>query len=221
MTTYTEQFNLVVKSINYYNDILLNPDKMVWGTMTKEEADDAFNDINNDLHQDWGTKSSEMLLWIREENEEEEEDDSSTIQYRKEIEEGCPKGYYTIWDMYGFKYIDENEFYKHKILVNDKCKVVNNFEVGQYHIFKWGAGGHGFQRHYRMDITKITKCFISFELCDITAGWDYPEDNVKYKKKIQFKKFSLDNCIDIPDSFSCWDNGTEKIKVGDLHKIRL
>jgi len=69
MSTYTEQFNLVVKSINYYNDILLNPDKMVWGTMTKEEADDAFNDINNDLHEDWGTKSSEMLLWIREVNE--------------------------------------------------------------------------------------------------------------------------------------------------------
>jgi len=69
MSTYTEQFNLVVKSINYYNDILLNPDKMVWGTMTKEEADDAFNDINNDLHDDWGTKSSEMLVWIREEEE--------------------------------------------------------------------------------------------------------------------------------------------------------
>tara|TARA_R110001599_G_scaffold338638_1_gene557799 strand:+ start:1 stop:498 length:498 start_codon:yes stop_codon:yes gene_type:complete len=152
--------------------------------------------------------------------DEEEEDDSSLIQYRKEIEEGCPKGHYTIWDMYGFKYIDENEFYKHKILVNDKCKVVNNFELGQYHIFKWGQdGGRGFQRHYRMDITKITKCFISFELCDITAGWEYPEDNVKYRKKIHIKEWSLDNCIELPDSFSCWDNRTDKIKVGDLHKI--
>ena len=40
---YKKQFNLVVKSINYYNDILLNPDEMAWGTMTEEEADDYFN----------------------------------------------------------------------------------------------------------------------------------------------------------------------------------
>ena len=145
------------------------------------------------------------------------QDDSSFIQYRKEIQEGCPKGYYTIWDMYGFKYIDEDECYKHRILVNDKCKVVNNFEVGQYHIFKRDSNN---QRHFRMDITKITKCFISFELCDITAGWDYPKDNVKYKKKIKFGKYNMDNCIDIPDSFAVSNySNLNKIKVNDLHKI--
>ena len=151
------------------------------------------------------------------------QDDSSFIQYRKEIEEGCPKGYYTIWDVYGFKYIDEDEYYKRRILVNDKCKVVNNFEVGQYHIFKtrWGECGK-FQRHYRMDITKITKCFISFELCDITAGWDYPKDNVKYKKKIHFQEFSLDNYTHLPDSFGvrCWTRKHNKISVDELYKIQ-
>jgi len=60
---YKKKFNLVVKSINYYNDILLNPDEMIWGTMTEEEADDYFNWISKE--QEWGTKSSEMLLWIR------------------------------------------------------------------------------------------------------------------------------------------------------------
>ena len=59
------KFNDVVKQINYYNDILLNPDKMVWGNMTEEEADDYFNWISEE--QEWGTKSSEMLLLIREE----------------------------------------------------------------------------------------------------------------------------------------------------------
>ena len=59
---YKKQFNLVVKSINYYNDILLNPDEMAWGTMTEEEADDYFNWISEE--QEWGTKSSEMLVWI-------------------------------------------------------------------------------------------------------------------------------------------------------------
>ena len=35
---------------------------------------------------------------------EEEEDDECTIQYRKEMEEGCPEGYTTIWNSYGFSY---------------------------------------------------------------------------------------------------------------------
>jgi len=36
--------------------------------------------------------------------EDEAEDDETTIQYRKEIEEGCPKGYTTIWNSHGFSY---------------------------------------------------------------------------------------------------------------------
>ena len=35
---------------------------------------------------------------------EEEKDDDQTIQYRKEMEEGCPEGYTTIWNSYGFSY---------------------------------------------------------------------------------------------------------------------
>jgi len=37
------------------------------------------------------------------------EDDETTIQYRKEIEEGCPEGYETIWNEYGFKYVEKTE----------------------------------------------------------------------------------------------------------------
>lgn len=40
---------------------------------------------------------------------EEEEDDETTIQYRKEMEEGCPEGYETIWNEYGFKYVEKTE----------------------------------------------------------------------------------------------------------------
>ena len=38
------------------------------------------------------------------ESESEDEDDEQTIQYRKEMEEGCPEGYTTIWNSYGFSY---------------------------------------------------------------------------------------------------------------------
>lgn len=40
--------------------------------------------------------------------EEEEEEDDNIKQYRKEIEEGCPKGYKTIWSAYGYKYVEED-----------------------------------------------------------------------------------------------------------------
>ena len=37
---------------------------------------------------------------------EEEDDDESIIQYRKEMEEGCPEGHKTVWDNHGFRYVE-------------------------------------------------------------------------------------------------------------------
>ena len=66
MTTFHEQqFSQVMQSISVLNKILLNPDDMAWGPMTEEEADDYFNTDDSE----WGTKSSELLLWIRDMDE--------------------------------------------------------------------------------------------------------------------------------------------------------
>tara|TARA_R110002073_G_scaffold12786_1_gene55699 strand:- start:835 stop:1320 length:486 start_codon:yes stop_codon:yes gene_type:complete len=54
----------VMEQIIILNDILLEPDKMAWGDITREEADDAFNDVTNPLHEEWGTKSFNLLHWI-------------------------------------------------------------------------------------------------------------------------------------------------------------
>ena len=51
-----------MNSINRINEVLLKPDEMVWGKMSREEADDYFNWVHED--QEWGTKSSEILLLI-------------------------------------------------------------------------------------------------------------------------------------------------------------
>ena len=40
--------------------------------------------------------------------EEDDSDDECFIQYRKEIEDGCPEGHKTIWDNYGFRYEEDN-----------------------------------------------------------------------------------------------------------------
>jgi hypothetical protein len=37
-------------------------------------------------------------------NSDDDSDDECFIQYRKEIEAGCPEGHKTIWDSYGFRY---------------------------------------------------------------------------------------------------------------------
>ena len=57
MTTYKQQFSLVIENISDINDDLLNPNEVTWGPMTQEDADDYFN--TDDC--EWGTKSSEML----------------------------------------------------------------------------------------------------------------------------------------------------------------
>ena len=77
MTTYKQQFSQVMQSISVLNKILLNPDDMAWGPMTEEEADDYFNTDDSE----WGTKSSELLLWIRDMDDLEED----------EVEEYCFK----------------------------------------------------------------------------------------------------------------------------------
>jgi len=64
MTNYKTQFNLVVNAINHYNALVLQPCPMVWGKMTEEEIEDGFNNINNPLHDDWGTKSFNILHFI-------------------------------------------------------------------------------------------------------------------------------------------------------------
>tara|TARA_R110000796_G_scaffold236536_1_gene356005 strand:+ start:1339 stop:1536 length:198 start_codon:yes stop_codon:yes gene_type:complete len=59
---YKKNYNFVMDSINRINEVLLEPDEMVWGKMSREEADDYFNWVHED--QEWGTKSSEILLLI-------------------------------------------------------------------------------------------------------------------------------------------------------------
>ena len=53
-----------VKELNDINYSLLHPDKMIWGKMTEEECEDAFNDVTNSIHEDWGTKSYCILDYI-------------------------------------------------------------------------------------------------------------------------------------------------------------
>ena len=71
MTTITskQQFSKVVNQINELNNDLLEPDPMAWGNITREEADDIFNDVavssNGTSHEEWGTKSFNLLHWIR------------------------------------------------------------------------------------------------------------------------------------------------------------
>ena len=52
------------------------------------------------------------LINVEKEEKEEEEECPTTIQYRKEIEEGCPEGSTTIWNQYGFKYEPLSEIEK-------------------------------------------------------------------------------------------------------------
>lgn len=65
MSTQYEKKEEVCKNIRYLNMMLLEPDSLVWGELTEDEADDVFNDENNELHQEWGTKSHCMLEYIR------------------------------------------------------------------------------------------------------------------------------------------------------------
>ena len=64
-----------------------------------------------------------------------EEDDECTIQYRKEMEEGCPKGFKTVWTSYGFRYEEEEEVPGEIILVPRKvCEICDR---NAYHKNDW------------------------------------------------------------------------------------
>ena len=64
---YKKTYKRVMDDINRLNDVLLSPDPMAWGEMTREEADDYFNWDSDE--QEWGRKSEEMLLWIRDDDD--------------------------------------------------------------------------------------------------------------------------------------------------------
>jgi len=53
----------VVKQIGQLNDACLEPDEMAWGPITREEADDYFNDPDCIMHEEWGTKSMNILMY--------------------------------------------------------------------------------------------------------------------------------------------------------------
>ncbi len=63
MADHKKPYSRVMGVINEINDVLLEPDEMAWGKMTRDEADDYFNWVHED--QEWGTKSEEILASIR------------------------------------------------------------------------------------------------------------------------------------------------------------
>ena len=86
----------VVKDISLLNELVLNPDEFNWGAMTEEEADDHFNNVESALYDEWGDKSMNMIIWIKDlesikEKEEEDSDDEEDY-----CDGGC--GQKEIWD---------------------------------------------------------------------------------------------------------------------------
>jgi hypothetical protein len=59
----TAQMRRVVKQIGQLNDACLEPDVMCWGPMTREEADDYFNDPDCMMYEEWGNKSMNILMY--------------------------------------------------------------------------------------------------------------------------------------------------------------
>ena len=59
-------FDAVVKELNNLNIHALTTDPMVWGRISREEADDIYNDVTHEHHEEWGTKSFNMLLTLQE-----------------------------------------------------------------------------------------------------------------------------------------------------------
>ena len=71
----------VVKDISLLNELVLNPDKFIWGAMTEEEADDHYNNVDSSLYDDWGDKSMNMIMWIKDLESIKEEDCGFGTQY--------------------------------------------------------------------------------------------------------------------------------------------
>lgn len=60
---YMVKYGKIMDQIKRLNDAVLEVDSMAWGDVSREEADDAFNDVTNILHEEWGTKSFNLLHW--------------------------------------------------------------------------------------------------------------------------------------------------------------
>mgnify|MGYP003652645560 FL=1 len=63
MADHKKPYSRVMAIINDINEVLLEPDEIQWGPMTREEIDDYFNWVHED--QEWGTKSLQILGSIR------------------------------------------------------------------------------------------------------------------------------------------------------------
>ena len=50
--------------LNMINDELLHPCSSGWGKLTREESENGFLDIDHELHEEWGTKSFNILHFI-------------------------------------------------------------------------------------------------------------------------------------------------------------
>ena len=61
----TQGMKEVVNDIMLLNEFVLNPDAFCWGEMTEEEADDHYNNVESPLHDEWGFKSMNMIMWIK------------------------------------------------------------------------------------------------------------------------------------------------------------
>ena len=80
MTTELQQHKKKLnKSLDIITDInydLLHPCSMAWGVLSVDEAENAFNNINESLWEEWGNKSYNILFNI-------EQMDYNLIRYNK------------------------------------------------------------------------------------------------------------------------------------------
>tara|TARA_R110000851_G_scaffold264218_1_gene416803 strand:+ start:28 stop:522 length:495 start_codon:yes stop_codon:yes gene_type:complete len=119
--------------------------------------------------------------------------------------------------------------YKHNILrkeidKNDWRSGVqlrpSKFEVGKFHIFlKFGEANermclNNVNRHFIIDIIKITKCFVSYKLKEIYIN-GYHNDDTVHKRKIQTQARYVPQ-IAYPKNF---DVRHETIKINELWRI--
>ena len=87
------------------------------------------------------------------------------------------------------------------------CRGNSKYEVGKYHYMARMWRG---VQHYIINITHVTKCFVTYEICDITAGW---EEEGRWKQWVKCrKKIKPTNCIEFPSARDNWS----KITYGDI-----
>lgn len=61
------KYNDVVKMINFANKTMTEggTEEMVWGEMTEEQVENVFEDVNHELHSEFGNKSSALLDFVK------------------------------------------------------------------------------------------------------------------------------------------------------------